>query len=435
VIGRLFVCMGLCLLVYSSTSTAWLNAKVLIGTTTDDSEKLVVTGNKNEIAIKKKATRTPDGKDDSEKLVVTDNKKEITIKKKATRTPDGKDDSEKLIVTDNKKEITIKKKATRTPDGKVFSHFLSHNPKSGTSYAFEAIHKLLWPSPEWLALPKDKHFRGCNEASNPTANFRTEYRVDYKGNLCTMWMSEMGYTSSPEHIYAIVREPKEHILSMYFHCKESVDHKRFTFGKQKMPSLDDWLDAWVDAIGNKTKERQNSRFHCDNLKPINLQSKFVRFDPDKGKEGLKSRYDVIGDNAQMAKTVCVIFIRYTGWVPKECDCSIASNTSLSIESNWTAVNISSSSGRRQLRESTSRRRRLSLEYDIEKHSHGVTNHGATFNTTRRQDEAIAKLRVVDSLLYNVAREVFKEQVHEVEEEYQIKVCDHFREQGGDSRRR
>jgi hypothetical protein len=149
VIGRLFVCMGLCLVsLYSTISTAWFNAYfrtiISIGTT-----------------------------DDFEEIVVTDNKKEITIKKKAARTPDGKDDSDKLVATDNKKEISIKKEATRTPDSKVFFHFLSHIPKSGTSYAFEAIHKLLWPLPEWQALPKGKHFRGCNEATQPTALFRS----------------------------------------------------------------------------------------------------------------------------------------------------------------------------------------------------------------------------------------------------------------------
>jgi hypothetical protein len=246
-----------------------------------------------------------------------------------------------------------------------------------------------------------------------------------------MWMSEQGYTSEPEHIYAIVREPKEHVLSMYFHCKEAKEHK----GKKSMPSLDVWLDTWVDAIGNQTQKQVSARkrFGC-NYNPINHQSNFVQFDPDKadkGKEDLKSRYDVIGDNAQMVKSVCVIFIRYTGWVPKECDCSTASSNALSIESNLTAaVNVSSSSARRQLRDrhSSSSRRRLGLAYDTAKHSHGVTHHGATFNTTELQDQAIAKLRDVDSLLYNISREVFKEQVQEVEEEYQIKVCDQFREQ-------
>jgi hypothetical protein len=197
------------------------------------------------------------------------------------------------------------------------------------------------------------------------------------------------------------------------------------------------LDAWVDAIGN-TKKQLNTRkkFGCS-YNPINHQSKFVEFDPDKadeGKEDLKSRYDVIGDNAQMVKSVCVIFIRYTGWVPKECDCSNGSSNALSIESNLTAaVNVSSTSGRRQLREflgehSSTSRRRLGLAYDTSKDSNGVAHHGATFKTTQRQDQAIAKLRDMDALMYNISREVFKEQVQEVEEEYQIKVCDQFREQ-------
>jgi hypothetical protein len=208
-----------------------------------------------------------------------------------------------------------------------------------------------------------------------------------------------------------------------------------------MPSLDVWLDAWVDAIGNSTKRQENGkRFRCK-YNPINHQSEYVQFDPekaDKGKEDLKSRYDVIGDNAQMVKSICLIFIRYTGWVPKECACSNdgSSSNALSIESNLTAASVngsSTSSGRRQLRaflgehSSTSRRRRLGgLKYDINKNAHGVTHHGATFKTTQRQDQAIAKLREVDYLLYNISRDVFKEQVQEVEEEYRIKICDQFR---------
>jgi hypothetical protein len=68
---------------------------------------------------------------------------------------------------------------------------------------------------------------------------------------------------SPEHIHVIAREPMVHIVSMYFHCKESEDHAS---GAHFMPSLDDLLDVWrVNAISNQTKKVQdNNRFHCYN---------------------------------------------------------------------------------------------------------------------------------------------------------------------------
>jgi hypothetical protein len=179
--------------------------------TTDDSEKIVVKDNKKEITISSKTNVTiaptpadsknsTDSKetattDDSEKMAVTNNKTEITISGETNVTiaptpsdskngTDSKettttDDSEKIVVTDNKTEITTNKQAT--PNGKVFSHFLSHIPKSGSSYAFNAINKLLWPSAEWNALPEGKRFQACNEATKATTKF-DEYDSEYKGN-------------------------------------------------------------------------------------------------------------------------------------------------------------------------------------------------------------------------------------------------------------
>jgi hypothetical protein len=228
-------------------------------------------------------------------------------------------------------------------------------------------------------------------------------------------MSEGPYTEMAQHNYIVVRSPRQHVLSQYFHCKESKDHKSRA---GLMPSsLDEWLTAWhAAAIGNATKYKENRKFGCYN--PINLQSFYLGVSSAKNasREDLKERFDVVGDNAQMGKTVCMIFIRYTGWVPKECDCSNA-NVTVS-ESNATMSTPSDAS---------QRHRRLALTYDKEKHAHGVTHHGATFQTTPRQDEMIAKLTELDELLYQYSRDVFAEQVQEVEEEFKIKVCDTVRE--------
>jgi hypothetical protein len=122
----------------------------------------------------------------------------------------------------------------------------------------------------------------------------------------------------------------------------------------------------------------------------------------------------------------MIFIRYTGWVPEKCDCSSnhANNGTVVSERN----NATMSSSTHTSDATTQRhRRRLAMTYDNKLHAHGVTHHGATFQTTPRQDEMIAKLTELDELLYQYSRDVFAEQVQEVEEEFKIKVCDKIRE--------
>jgi hypothetical protein len=342
----------------------------------------------------------------------------ITAERNATR----KDDKSNVVVPvlDARSAGGASKKKMRKeeqqPPEKVFSHFLVHIPKSGSSYAISALNALIWPSPEYHALvARNQQFRGCNQGAMPTSLFREKFAYQFKGNKCTLWMSEQPYTKKAEHNYIVTRSPRQHILSQYFHCKESKDHAdRARF----MPSLDEWLAAWQAAIGNTTKFKENSKFHC--YEAINVQSYYlgVSSAQNASREDLKERFDVVGDNAQMGKTVCMIFIRYTGWVPKECDCSNA-NVTVSESNNVTMSTTGDATQRRR------RHRRLAAAtgYNFD---HGVTHHGTTFQTTPRQDEMIAKLTELDELLYQYSRDVFAEQVQEVEEEFKIKVCDKFR---------
>jgi hypothetical protein len=130
---------------------------------------------------------------------------------------------------------------------------------------------------------------------------------------------------------------------------------------------------------------------------MNHQSRFVLFDENVTKEMLRKRYDIIGDNAQMQKILCLIAIRYAKFVPSVCNCT-----------GWGAApNSGGDAG---------------LGY-----AHGVTHHGATFNTTPHQEEAIARLTGVDEKLYKMlVHEISVEQVQEIETEYQVTSCDTFR---------
>jgi hypothetical protein len=282
---------------------------------------------------------------------------------------------------------------TEWRDGMVksFDHFLMHIPKTGCTHARGALTRILKRDPQWNRLLPSNQYRLCDVSTALLANF-PKFDYQYGGVRCTMWMSEQPYSDTPMHTYTILRSPRAHVLSQYFHCTESRPHK----GKAKyMPkSLDVWVDAWVDAIDNQTKAIQNRKFRC--YSPMNKQSSFVLFDEGVTKEMLRKRYDIIGDSAQMQKTLCLILIRYAKFVPSVCNCTGAA--------------------------ATGGRSNTGLG-----HSHGVTHHGATFNTTLHQEEAIAKLTMVDEKLYEMlVQEIFVEQVQEIETEYQVTICDTFR---------
>ena len=117
---------------------------------------------------------------------------------------------------------------------------------------------------------------------------------------------------------------------------------------------------------------------------------------------LKDRYMVLGDNAQMDKSVCMIFIHYTGWVPKRCVCTTSSTKGMNpLEANAT-VNLNTTGNH---------------------FAHGVTHHGSLFQTTPSQDKKIAILRDLDIPLYEKSRDIFREQVRIVEDKYNITICD------------
>jgi len=177
---------------------------------------------------------------------------------------------------------------------------------------------------------------------------------------------------------------------MYFHCKESRDHKKQA---HFMPSLDDWLDHHVERLefgaqqSTTSRQRRNLRpFFC--YDPINIQSFFTRFNSAMTEEELYNKYDVIGHMDSFSKSHCAIFIRYTGYVPPRCVCNDASATS----------------------------RKLLVD-------HGVVHHGATFNTTNEQVVKIMKLTAIDQILYERVRKVFSNQVKDIEEELGITLCD------------
>ena len=211
---------------------------------------------------------------------------------------------------------------------------------------------------------------------------------------CNFWMAEDILADSPGHLhaYVMIRSPKSHVLSQYFHCTESTDHK---YARHLMPALDDWLDTHVKKVHTmKNMSMDIGRDHGPGelfkcYDPINMQSHYTDFDDSVYESDLRSRFGVIGIMDQFGKSVCALSIRYTGLVPPSCNCTRKTN------------------------------RRLNND-------HGVTHHGSTFNVTDSQLRKISQITELDTLLYSQAKLAFAQQVLDIEDDFDIVLCNNPR---------
>ena len=308
-----------------------------------------------------------------------------------------------------------------------FTHYLIHIPKAGGTYARHQLGKDLRDN-------KLSRRRGilCDKGVSPVtdyANWPTYYDRKARDRLaeqienarlgpgreapkitksvrqqCSMYMTESHFSDVPQHVYSIIRDPREHIVSAYFHCKESKHHGK-KLGHLMPDTLEEWLNAWVKTkrVGKAQALKRMEGYRCYN--PINMQSSLLlspASPPSYGeesapvvslsKETLAERFDVLGLTSQMDKSLCLIFIRWTGIVPDRCNCS----------QNAEGKEV--------------------LAHHGAIHSHNVTNHGGTHEHTKEQLKAIEELADVDMKLYAVAEELFAEQVAEVERKFSIKLC-------------
>jgi hypothetical protein len=270
---------------------------------------------------------------------------------------------------------------------KVFGHFLSHIPKTGGFYALDQLNTLIQKNPQWKNLDKHEKFQACMAGLLRTTDFDEKYPSKQNGMRCSLWMSERPHTMAANHVYTIIRNPQTHVLSQYFHCTESKSHETRA---HLMPSLGEWLEAHVKHyVQHSNTTSKLPKYECYN--PFNMQSRYASFNKSTTLQELQERYTVIGDQAQMDKTLCVIFVHYTGFFPPQCNCTAASH------------------------------RRLS-GFD-----HGVTHHGDTFDMTPNEKKAIDALTQVDAKLYRMAKQNFGIQVKEIEKEFGVKLCDKIKD--------
>mmetsp|Transcript_1150 Transcript_1150/g.1168 ORF Transcript_1150/g.1168 Transcript_1150/m.1168 type:complete len:401 (+) Transcript_1150:103-1305(+) len=273
----------------------------------------------------------------------------------------------------------------------LLTHLYVHIPKTGGSSAFGLLLRLMGQGifKNDATTKTPWKYRPCQQGTQTLTTFPSGFFTEFRKTPCNLWMTEDSIENSVKHshAYTIIRLPEHHVVSQYFHCKEAERHKK----KEKMPALDEWLDHHVNRMESKNITKANfslpkpDKYNC--YDPINLQSYMTDFDQHLSVSDLQSKFEVIGIMDQFEKSVCVISIRYTGFVTPQCDCT------------------------------DQQRHRSLIRTD-----HGVQHHGATFNLTDDQHFKIAKLTQLDSLLYGRAALAFNNQVEEIEEEFNIVLC-------------
>jgi len=361
---------------------------------------------------------------------------------------------------------------------KTFSHFLSHIPKSGTSFAFGLLCDLLWNQVDYFQLDPSDRFRPCSVGTAQPSTFDSTWRGQTKKHVCNLWMSEAAWTPRAKYNMIMLRQPSHHVLSQFFHCTESREHGKHAERMKLTTNLTEWLRAWTRAIDDETQTRINQeRFHC--YHPVNLQSTFVfpkntmtgtdsrtnltaLFDhlysnsTDGGDRqssilstfresiyhDLQNRFVVVGDTTQMTVSVCLMFIHYTNWIPESCDCSRRENAgkgSLDESSNENKTktgeqkdqtlqedaNVNANVNVLQQEQLHSNSTVALRAYDPLADSHGVVHHGASYPTTHEEDELIHQLTLIDQLLYDVGRDLLQHQIEVVEDMYHIELCRSF----------
>lgn len=322
----------------------------------------------------------------------------------------------------------------------------------------------------------------CNHATTPFLHFppyhtkhfsQSRFKIQY---ACAMSVSEMPWNHVAHNVYTIIREPFSHILSEYFHCTESNDHSKpkmthegiMIYNRTSLlPPLKEWLEIYAGVVDENLKTKAynardielKKRFHC--YTPINSETAFTKFpkvpddytypypmtekdQSDRSEttkeidkvlfDDLKKKYKVIGDMAQMVKTVCAIFIDFTEGkhIPEICDCTNLrvhdpGLTSFCLPNLWTNPHDTKVEPSNNPRAPMKKTCPIKIGYDSGSHAHGVKHHGSSYvkDLTPRERELISKLRSNDLVLYNVSRAVFQQQVEEMEERYGIQICDQW----------
>lgn len=127
---------------------------------------------------------------------------------------------------------------------------------------------------------------------------------------------------------ALLRDPRAHVLSQYFHCRTSDDH---SYGHDFVPAtFPEWIDSWSDHL-SEFEQFESQPFCC--YTPYNMMA--ARFSCGNGVSEQESHFhpeimDVlkekianlsfVGLAEAYSESLCLLRIRETGQFPEECEC-------------------------------------------------------------------------------------------------------------------
>lgn len=340
-------------------------------------------------------------------------------------------------------------------------HFVSHIPKTGVTYGASLLVRFAFSSPQrqqqqqhqslWSTTTTqqqqgqegyESRFRPCDFGRLQRFDDNTISGM-HNDMVCTLWISEQPRPVYFRYGYTLIRNPRHHVISQYFHCKESRPHRNKA---HFMPdTLTEWLLGWVETskregidVGGLRPPVRRARaaagpgagedgdFKC--YDPRNLQTTFTKFsysdwrrggnrewNRTKAKADLEKRFQVLGLTERTAQSMCLIAIRFTGWVPPKCDC-----TDIMINQEQSKANNTDADYTIQ---DENRNSNITL---VQGKSHGVEHHGATYVTTPTEDALLDELTQWDQKLYDLAQELFWERLIDTEYEYGVRICEDVR---------
>jgi len=215
---------------------------------------------------------------------------------------------------------------------------------------------------------------------------------------CWLHMSEGHSSTKAKHQFTLLRDPRQHVLSMYHHCKEAPQH---TNAKNKaMPSLNEWLHSWATALNASHTDSEGAvaaqqdtpnalrRYKCYN--PLNMQSKRLGYPKDQ--DELQTRVDIAGLTEEFERSLCLVSILAHDAVPRRCKCNSSAHPSPSRKAPAPSK------------------------------THGVKHHSDTFETTPAQDADIAAITQLDQALWHNAQQLFDGQVRLAESRHDFTLC-------------
>jgi len=211
-----------------------------------------------------------------------------------------------------------------------------------------------------------------------------------------VFMTEgIGFRENPvPHSLTMFRDPMDHVVSMYFHCREARIRKK-NDNKLDIP-FRQWLQHF-DNIQTLSKSphyyaKRGFSYWRDHLHkcyvPINFQSYFVG-EPI-AKTSLQNKFEVIGLLEHYDQSTCLMLIHMLKKVLDFCNCTLEKR-----------------------KEAIPERKRIVR--------HGVSNYKEKFEITKEK-KLINSLTKRDKGLYWIAKEIFQEQIQNVQRQYEFKLC-------------